>query len=172
MFLPVHAAAGAIIGTEIINPYWAFVAGVVLHFIMDIIPHGDHALGKKFFGLLNKKISEEEEIKSLATYGMLNSLIVILFIIYAFKNYYFAKDDGVIWAIIGSILPDILVTLYVLTKSRCLKWFFDFHKYIHHLLLEKIGGDIPLKYGIALQTILFILLMFVLQGINLNGPLF
>jgi hypothetical protein len=34
-----HASAGALAGEFIPNPYLAFLAGVVIHFIMDKIPH-------------------------------------------------------------------------------------------------------------------------------------
>lgn len=171
MFITVHAAAGAIVGTQISSPFFAFLVGVGLHFLMDIIPHGDRELGKRFFGLLNKKLSEEEKIKSLAAYGMMDYLILIFFLIYSFKNFYFAKDDGVIWAMIGSILPDVLVALYMLTKSKWLKWFFDFHHYVHHLIIGRLKNDIHLKTGIIMQVIIFIILILFLNYINNFSPL-
>jgi hypothetical protein len=118
MFITVHAAAGALVGSEISNPYFSFIAGVLLHFVMDVIPHGDRELGKRFFGLMNKKVSEEEKIKSLAAYGLIDYMILVFFLLYIIKNFYFAKDDGVVWAIVGSIIPDLLVALYVLTRQN------------------------------------------------------
>jgi len=171
MFITVHAAAGALVGTEIANPYLSFTVGVILHFIMDIIPHGDRELGKRFFGLLNKKISEEEKIKSLAAYGLIDYIALSLFLLYAVKNFYFIKDDGVIWCIIGSIVPDLLVALYVLTKSHYLKWFFDFHKYIHHLVISRLKNDLPLKIGILMQAVILAVLIILLNRINLSGSL-
>ena len=171
MFITVHAAAGAIVGTQVSNPFIAFAIGVILHFIMDIIPHGDRELGKRFFGLLNKKLSEEEKLKSLAAYGMIDYIVLIFFILYCFKNFYFAKDDGVIWAIIGSILPDLLVAIYMLTKTRLLEWFFKFHRWNHYILIGRMKNDIPLKVGIAMQIAIFIILALTLNYINLNGPL-
>ncbi|MFA5020801.1 MAG: hypothetical protein WC517_01940 [Patescibacteria group bacterium] len=172
MFITVHAAAGALIGTELPNPYLAFAAGVLVHFLMDIIPHGDHELGKRFFGLLKKKISEEEKFKSLAAYGLVDYIILVLFLLYSIKNFYFAKDDGVVWAIVGSIVPDLLVALYVLTRSRYLKWFFDFHNWVHHLWLNRIKNDLPLKAGIAMQLAIMALFLILLNQINLMGPPF
>lgn len=172
MFITVHAAAGALVGTEIANPYLSFTAGVILHFIMDIIPHGDRELGKRFFGLLNKKISEEDKIKSLAAYGLIDYIALSLFLLYAVKSFYFIKDDGVIWCIIGSIIPDLLVALYVLTKSHYLKWFFDFHKTVHHLIISRMKNDIPLKAGMLMQAGILALLIIFLNEINLAGPIF
>ena len=171
MFITVHAAAGAIVGTQVSNPFIAFAIGVILHFIMDIIPHGDRELGKRFFGLLNKKLSEEEKLKSLAAYGMMDYIVLIFFLLYSIKNFYFAKDDSVVWAIIGSILPDLLVAMYMLTKSRWLKWFFDFHHWVHHLVIGHLKNDIHLKTGIAMQIIIFAVLLLVLNHINIFGVL-
>lgn len=172
MFITVHTAAGALVGTQITNPYFSFITGVILHFIMDIIPHGDREIGKRFFGLLNKKISEEEKIKSLAAYGLIDYIALALFLLYAVKSFYFTKDDGVIWGIIGSILPDLLVAIYVLTKSRYLKWFFDFHKYVHHLVISRMKNDIPLKAGIIMQIGILAVLIILLNEVNLVGPIF
>lgn len=171
MFITIHAATGAIIGTQIANPLISFLVNFILHFLMDIIPHGDKELGKRFFGLLNKRLSEEEKIKSLAAYGLMDYMILVFFLLYLFKNFSFAKDDGVVWGMVGAIIPDLLVAGYVLTKSKLLKWFFDFHKWNHHLLIGRMKNDIPLKLGIALQVILFAVLFFILTKINLTGTL-
>ncbi len=172
MFLSVHAATGAIIGTEISSPWLAFLAAFAIHFVMDVIPHGDHELGKRFFGLIGKKLSEEEQIKKMIAYEVLDLFVVVFFVIYAFKNFYFAKDDSVVWAIIGGILPDVIVFAYFVTKSKYLKWFFDFHKWFHHLIINRLGRDLPLKVGMAMQAALLIAAILLLHEINLNGPLF
>lgn len=169
MFITIHAATGALIGTELSNPLIAFGIGFILHFLMDIIPHGDRELGKKFFGLLNKRLSEEEKLRSLAAYGLIDYIILVFFILYAFKNFSFAKDDGVIWAMVGSIIPDLLVALYMLTKTKWLKWFFDFHYWVHHLIINKLKNDIPLKVGIAMQVIIFTILFTILTRISILG---
>jgi hypothetical protein len=171
MFITIHAATGALIGTQVSNPLFSFIINFALHFLMDIIPHGDKELGKRFFGLLDKKLSEEEKIKSLAAYGLLDYIVLVFFLLFMFKNFYFAKDDGVIWGIIGAIVPDLLVATYVLTKSKTLKWFFDFHKWNHHLLIGRMKNDIPLKMGIALQALIFTVLFIILSKINIFGSL-
>lgn len=172
MFITVHAAAGALIGTQISNPIIAFIVGFISHLLLDIIPHGDRELGKKFFGLLNKRLSEEEKFKSMAAYGIIDYLILVFFILYAFKNFYFAKDDGVVWCMIGGILPDLLVAIYILTKTKLLEWFFKFHRWNHYLLIGRMKNDIPLKTGIAMQIIIFLILLLLLNQINLTGPFF
>ena len=171
MFITIHAATGALIGTEIANPIIAFIISFAMHFLIDIIPHGDRELGKKFFGLINKKISEEEKIKSLAAYGIIDYVILIFFLLFMFKNFSFAKNDGVIWGIIGGVLPDLLVAVFVLTKTKYLKWFFDFHKWNHHLIIEKLNNDISLKKGILMQVVIFLFLLLILYKISFLGPI-
>ena len=39
MYLTVHGASGLFIGSQVGNPWLAFVLGVVSHFILDMIPH-------------------------------------------------------------------------------------------------------------------------------------
>jgi len=172
MFITIHAAAGALVGTEVSNPILAFVSGFLLHFVLDFIPHGDCEMGTKFWGLLKKKFSEEEKIRSLAAYGMVDYIALIFFIFYSIKNFHFAKDDTVIWGMIGGILPDLLVVLYMITKSRLLKWFFDLHATVHHWLINRMGNDIPLKLGFVMQAVVFLLLFILLYQINLFGPFF
>lgn len=172
MFLSVHAATGAIIGTEISAPWLAFIVSFAAHFVMDVIPHGDHEMGKKFFGLVGKKLSEEEEIKKMVAYEVLDLFVVVFFVMYAFKNFYYAKDDSVVWGIIGGILPDVIVFTYFVTKAKWLKWFFNFHKWFHHLIINRLGRDMPLKAGMAMQAALMLICFLLLNEINLNGPLF
>ncbi len=146
MFITVHAAAAAVIGKKVTNPYLAFILGFVLHFVGDIIPHGDEQLGKKFFGLdISNIFQPETKLKFMALYGSLDACALVIFLLFLFRNFTFANSDSVTWAMIGGILPDILVALYQLGKFRILKGFSEFHNWNHHLLLKKIKSDIPLQ---------------------------
>jgi hypothetical protein len=153
MFITVHAAVATLAGSQIQNPFLAFFVGMGLHFLFDIIPHGDKELGKKFFGFKMKKMKETEKLKTMAMYGSLDGCALVIYIIFIFKTFDFAKSDGVSAAILGGVLPDLLVGFYQLTKIRSLKWFYSFHNKVHYLLLNKLQNDIPLKYGVLLQGI-------------------
>lgn len=162
MFISVHAAAATIIGKEIGNPALAFMAGFALHFILDIIPHGDGDFCKRVFGFQTHKMSEEEKFKSMAIYNLLDDIVLVFFLLFLFKNFAWAKDDNVIWAIIGGVIPDLLVALYMLTKSKLLKGFYLFHHNNHMLLIEKLKYDLPLKTGIVMQGAIFAVLIFII----------
>ncbi len=154
MFITVHAAAAVIIGKSIPNPFLAFLAGVLSHFILDIIPHGDSQMGKKFWGQRLKFLQEKGELKFMAIYGSIDSLMLALFLIFLFKNFEFTRADNVIWAMVGSIIPDFTVAFYKLKEFRAIKWFFRLHNKNHNLLVNKIDFDLPLQYGVLMQIII------------------
>lgn len=151
MFVTVHAAAATIIGKKMTNPILAFIIGFISHFILDIIPHGDENLGKKFLGI---KLKTREDFRILAMYGSIDSFCLAVFLIFLFTNFEFADTSTVIWAIIGGILPDIIVALHKITKLRCLNWFAKLHSLNHGLIVHRTQKDIPLRLGVALQIII------------------
>lgn len=155
MFITVHAATAAIIGKSIPNPFLAFLVGVLSHFILDIIPHGDSRMGKKFWGQRLKFLQEKGELKFMALYGSIDSLILAFFLMFIFKNFEFTRADNVIWAMVGGIIPDITVAIYKLKNFRLIKWFFTLHNRNHNILVNKIDFDMPLHYGVMMQVVIF-----------------
>jgi len=153
MFITVHAAAGVIIGKQVNHKVWAFVLAFLSHFILDIIPHGDEVLEKKFFGIKVKDIAKE---RLMALYGSIDAVVLAFYLIFIFKTYSFAQNDPVNLAIIGAILPDLLVAIYKIKNFKWLKWFYLLHTYNHRLITEKIKYVMPLKLGILLETALLI----------------
>lgn len=162
MFVTVHAAAATIIGKKINNSIIAFILGLLSHFILDIIPHGDENLGKKFLGI---NIKTKEDFRILALYGSIDSCLLAIFLIFLFKNFSFATGDSVIWAIIGGILPDVLVAFYKITNLKILKPISDIHRKNHSWLIKKIKTDVPLKYGILMQVALMGLIIWIIYTI-------
>lgn len=159
MFVTVHAAAAVIIGKKINISIVAFLLGLVSHFILDLIPHGDDQLGKRFLGI---KIKSKEEFRIMALYGSIDSFFLAIFLIYLFKNFEFASANHVIWAIIGGILPDILVAIHKLTKFKPLNWFTKLHGKNHRLIVHRIKKDIPIRLGVAMQIIFMSVLIWLI----------
>ncbi|OGY43725.1 MAG: hypothetical protein A3B89_02790 [Candidatus Buchananbacteria bacterium RIFCSPHIGHO2_02_FULL_40_13] len=154
MFITVHAAAATVIGKNISSPIIAFLLGLLSHLILDLIPHGDSKMGKRFWGERLKFLQEKGDLKFMALYGSIDSFVLAVFLIFLFKNFEFARADNVIWAIIGSILPDVLVAVYKLKEFRIIKWFYKLHNKNHNLLVNKLNFDLPLQYGILVQVII------------------
>lgn len=165
MFITIHGAAGVLIGKKINNVLLAFLLGILSHFLLDLPPHGDQDLGKKFFGFPIKSLRNQNHFKIMALYAALDALILSIFLIFMFKNYEFARTDSVVWAIIGGILPDILVITYKITEFKPLKWFFELHRKNHHLILNRFKRDIPMHYGIFLQLFFLAVLIWLIHTI-------
>lgn len=153
MFITTHAAIATIAGTQIANPIFAFIAGVILHFAFDIIPHGDSNLGKSWFGFQLRKFREAERLRAILMYGTLDSCALVLYLLFIFRTFDFARSDNVTWAILGGILPDILVVIYQFFKLKPLKGFYKLHNKIHFILTSEIHNDIPMRYSFLLQGI-------------------
>ncbi len=162
MFLTVHAAAAIIIGKKIHSSFWAFILSLLSHFILDIIPHGDKKMGIKFLGFRFGEKEEAAGFKTFMLYGFFDVLILLVFILYLFRNFTFANTDSVAWAILAAIVPDVLILIYKVKKIKCLSWYADFHKKNHALILNKMKDDIPLKWGMLSQMILFIIFFWIM----------
>ena len=150
MLMAVHAGAGAVIGELSQTAFSAFTLSFLLHFLMDFIPHGDHAIVENHFQKKNR----------IPTYTfILSDLIVSLVFILAlsFSQVSFNKTL-VLWGVFGGILPDFLVAIYQVTKVRFLKGFNDFHYFVHDFLNVKKDKRISLASGLAMQMTLFYLL--------------
>ncbi|MFA6522462.1 MAG: hypothetical protein WCT24_02660 [Patescibacteria group bacterium] len=154
MTLTTHTAIGAVIGFHIGNPILGFLIGFCFHFLMDIIPHGDSKISDSYRILKKKRWPV-----AYATVDGVIALYLMLFIL-GFKSHF---DQTIVTAsIIGSVLPDLIIGLYELTKSRYLKWFFKLHFWVHDILIKKFG-DIDLPYALAYQAVIIIA---ILQTIN------
>jgi hypothetical protein len=147
MFLTVHAASGVLIGEYIPNSILAFLAGFVSHFLLDIVPHGDQGLleGVKKGGKIRKALA-------LTT---IDNTVLIIFISLLYNNKICIFHSSASWALIGSILPDFIIGLNLLTKNKIVQSFFDFHKSLHYVL----GIKINLISGIIIQILTFLLIL-------------
>jgi len=157
MFLTVHATAGVIVGQQTGNLYLAFLAGVISHIVLDIIPHGDQDLVKS-----NEKF-KPEEIKKLRNITLLDvfTMTILLSAIYLTGLINSSQVWPVLLAVTGAILPDFLSGIYALTNWRWLRWQFQFQYKLHYLL----GGfTINLRQGLIVQTIFLAILIMILKS--------
>jgi hypothetical protein len=148
-----HTAIGAFIGQVVGHPLLGFLLGFFLHFLIDIIPHGDSKLSDNF------RIFKRKRKQALA-YVMIDGTVAIFFILFIFNfKENFLNTKAVTWGIAGSVLPDLLVGFYEVTKWKYLKTFYQLHFRFHNYLTQPYG-DIPLHYALGAQ----ILLVFFLQS--------
>jgi len=156
MNLLVHASAGALIGQYTGNPYLAFFSGVMSHIILDIIPHGDSQLYKKY------KSGELSTKKAMAL-TILDSIATIVFVLIFFSLEIHKSTIVTAMAIIGSVIPDVLMGFYELLSPKAPKWLETAHKwhFINHDYFA-IKHDLSFKKGLLLQLIVFLVLIKIL----------
>ena len=95
----------------------------------------------------------------MAVYNLLDDVFLVFFLLFLFKNFDWAKNDNVIAAIIGGVIPDFLVALFMASKSKLLKWFFVLHHNNHMYILDRLKRAMPMKLRIAMQIFIFAVLL-------------
>ncbi len=148
MTISTHAVIGAAIGFHVGSPILGFTLGLLSHFLVDMIPHGDSAISDKF--------RKEKKKKGPVTYTTIDALIAIYLILGFFNVRGEITTAALSAAIAGSILPDLLIGLYDATKSKRLKWFYDLHFFFHDFLVTR-RGDVKLRYSLLCQLLFVVL---------------
>jgi len=144
MYLTVHAAAGLWLATYTANPIVAFFLGLISHFILDAIPHGDEHVGH---GLLTRW----HAIKRLVGATTIDGIILVFFTLIYIATTPAANTTIVLASLAGAILPDLLWGIYLLIPFRALRWYYNFHSSIHNPARHKMHW----QYGIFIQVLIF-----------------
>ncbi|MBU1179507.1 hypothetical protein KJ885_01040 [Patescibacteria group bacterium] len=156
MHLIVHATAGALVGQATGNPWLGFIYGVLSHIILDMIPHGDSSLYQRY---KRKEISTK---KVMAT-TVLDSIAAIVFVIIIFNLGIYGSKLVTSMAILGAIIPDVMIGLYELASPKAPKFLKIIHKWHfknHDLFASR--RDFSWKNGFLLQIIIFFVLLKIL----------
>ncbi len=151
MFITPHTAVALWLSTKTGNPYLGFTYGLISHFVIDIIPHGDEKMGYH--------IEDEKKRRNyILKIGFVDvSLALILLYLVWFKTDMWSIVA--FWAVAGAWIPDGVWLLATVIKSKLIKRLAHFHHHTHHLLNKEIG----IKSGVLLQfafTVFFLLLLF------------
>lgn len=93
MLLAAHIIPAGYVGEKIGDPFLAFLAGIILHFILDAIPHFDTADKNPF------------SFRQLALV-VIDGLIGILIVVYILRPDLSIKSSF-LWGMVGGILPDV-----------------------------------------------------------------
>jgi len=152
MFLTVHATAGALIGQATGNIWLGFLAGLISHYLLDIIPHGDETI------IGNKTAPSKQDIRLIIKIATVDGLIMTALLATLYWQNLIPLTLPVLAGIAGSILPDFLNGTYLLTKHPWLKRYSLFHFDFHYLLKLKVSFPI----GLVIQLVTLILLLAIL----------
>lgn len=144
MTLTTHAAIGAAIGHQMGNPLLGFCLGMISHFLVDMIPHGDGKFAESF-------LKKQRKTKAAVAYVTVDAAIAILFILVLMNLGDYTNRLAFSASIAGSIMPDLLTALADVTKARILKPFVKLHFFFHNFFLNRYG-DVKLSYAIVGQA--------------------
>lgn len=126
MIISAHIIVGGVVGEIIDKPIWAFLVGMVLHFVLDSIPHYDRVEGECW----GKKQIIFTTIDTLLTLSLI-FLIIKLPLDRTILNNSFA------WGALGGIFPDLLDNVpFWQKKFRSYKFGYYFNQ-IHYKIQPK-----------------------------------
>lgn len=146
MTLTTHATIGAVIGHAVGIPFWAFIFGFISHFLVDMIPHGDTGLSDNF------RVHKRKRKRAVA-YVVVDAIIALFFVLILANTRDLESIRTFSWGIAGSVIPDLIVGLFEVTKTPALRWFIRLHFYFHDFFVHR-KGDVPLYYAIMAQIVL------------------
>jgi hypothetical protein len=136
MLFSTHAMVAGAVGKYLGNPVLAFLLGIVLHLVLDSIPHYDTTDD----GKLTKR--------QLALVGF-DIIVFILLVIFVVKPM-FSLSNPFWWGAFGGVLPDLFDCVPFWNKSfRRTKFGKKFHRFHDKIQSVKVG-PVP---GILVQVL-------------------
>lgn len=154
MFVTTHATIGALVGVAVPGRGLAFVLGFLSHFLLDMIPHGDEHMLEGY--------KSGAKVRRAIAYVMIDAIAAVYVTLLLISGAPEGTAAIVKWGIIGSVLPDLLVAVFELTKIKpFFRRFTAWHHKNHHHIIGKYrkGRDIPFKWGVAYQVVAAIFLI-------------
>lgn len=156
MTILIHTATAMVIGQYTGNPILAFIGGIISHIFLDLIPHGDNNAYQRY---KRKELSAKKAMAMM----VLDAIASIIFVLIFFNLDISRSNFVTSAAILGGILPDILIGFHELLEPRIPKWLKVIHKWHflnHDLIAQKY--DISRKNGIIMQILFFFILLKIL----------
>lgn len=154
MFLIVHATTGALAGTVVGQPFFGSAApiigaaaGIASHFVLDMIPHGDEAIGRIFNHHRHAK-----GLIALALFDGVSALCVVG--ILAVTGQYIYLLSALCGAI-GGLLPDFLAGISELNHKKLWPKFLKFHEKNH----ERLHYELKPLTGAVWQIVTLVLIL-------------
>jgi len=121
MILTTHILAGAVLGAEVKNPFEVAGLAIILHFLLDMIPHGDY---------VDDKSTLRDWWKEAISFSTGIFLILIAFHIRGIPDWPTLKNIGI--AVFFSLLPDATHFMYRFMGMKFLAPLKHFHESLHY----------------------------------------
>ncbi|MFH1889977.1 MAG: hypothetical protein ABIJ91_00145 [Candidatus Kuenenbacteria bacterium] len=145
MYLTVHASAGILIGSQVGNPWLAFILGVLSHFVLDAIPHDSIEL--------HNWREKGNGIKKFLLEGVVDLLLLTLIILWLQSYNLIDFEPSILFGVAGALVPDFIWVFaeFFNIKNLVFDKYKQFHDSMHKTFLKDYY--IPLKYSIPIQVI-------------------
>jgi hypothetical protein len=128
-----HSLLGAAVGGATGNPWLAVPAATASHFAGDLLPHWNPSW--PFRGRL--------------TYAfVIGDFLLALALVPVFWLLFPDRPEVAVGAFFGCV-PDIILAVYFVLRQHWLKWYVDFHGFVH--------WEVSPKHGIWPQTVVSLL---------------
>jgi hypothetical protein len=144
MLLSIHAATGALIGQQTNNPLLSFALGLISHFVLDAIPHGDQDWIEDYKG------NDQSRAKRIIFLVVLDAVILVVLLVSQFFYRSLAPTLSIASGILGGILPDFLVGCHELS-DKLFKKFYQIHFRMHDLIKTRHPSTMQ---GVVLQAVI------------------
>ncbi len=145
-----HIAVGALVALHIPNAPAAFIAGFISHLLIDMIPHGDAHMYQEY--------KRHVKVKSALLKVTLDALFAIMMTAWIFAYIPLEHPRIIVWGLIGSVLPDMLVGLCEFVKHPWLIKFHKVHFYFHNYFVNR-KQDMTLYHGLIMQLLILAILI-------------
>lgn len=152
-----HTAIGALIGTAVGNPILGFILGFVSHYLVDVIPHGDMYM-RESNNLVNKKNERMAHVFVITDIALGITLLNVLGTLLPDEV---TRSTVYAASIFGSVLPDAMVGVNDLVKSKLGRLHTRFHFLFHDFFCRK-HGDPKLRYALVGQAIFVLGIVYLL----------
>ena len=139
MFLSVHTSFTLLLGSRWwkINFWLAFIVGVLSHFVLDFIPHGDESLVLTWLILA------------------VDVLFACLLIFWYFKKSAQANKWVLLVLVLSSWVPDAMRLVPIIFDWHFMDWLIHFHDSIHNYF----DISFSMLTGLAAQGIFILIFM-------------
>jgi len=166
MFVSTHALLGIVISQHVNNVPVAFGLGLLSHYILDMIPHGDESIGQ----WVKKRPLRGFIITISAEIILLSSFIITVHL-----KHEWPRANVALAGLMGAILPDILWYSYdfyrhylvkrypksqkIIRDILKLENFFEHHSRLHAWFHQVAKKRINFFAGIVVQGVIVFLLL-------------
>ncbi|MDP2812086.1 MAG: hypothetical protein Q8O32_00115 [bacterium] len=150
MFITPHTSVALWISTRFTDPMLAFIFGVISHFILDVIPHGDDTIG-------DHKTTKKDRFLYLMRIAVVDVALAIV-LIYFFVLYGPPVNYWVLfWAVFGTWLPDIAWIAIEILQLTNLYWYVVYHSKLHNFFNWQYSPvyGVPFQIFFTLITVKF-----------------